>query len=254
MPPAAKSASLSADSFENDDAPAKASTVTADGAARTHSFNKPGDVDWVKFTAKGGTTYDLKTADLGPLADTYLYLYGTDGTTLLGANDDDAGTLASAIRWKAPADGTYYAAVKHWNPTAAGCGTTYNLIIAGADTTPPGKPVLVSPANYAQVNRGALAFVWNKVDTTNLYSIHVDDNADFSSLIVNSTTSAASFTSPSLPNGKYYWRVRATRCLWQLGRLERQLELQSRGCSNHSNKRYLPSVCEKQIATARKSH
>ena len=48
----------------------------------------PGDQDWAKFVATAGQSYAITTSALGDASDTYLYLYGTDGQTLLASNDD----------------------------------------------------------------------------------------------------------------------------------------------------------------------
>ena len=48
---------------------------------------------------------------------------------MLAANDDYGGSLASRLDWQAPADGTYYLLIKHWNPNVGGCGTGYDLQI-----------------------------------------------------------------------------------------------------------------------------
>ena len=116
----------SPDAYESDDTSGAASSIAL-AETQSHNFDGPADQDWVKFDAQAGTTYDLHTSDLGSSADTYLYLYDTDGSTLLASNDDYSGTLASRIQWRAPADGTYYAAVQHWNPNQGGCGTSYDL-------------------------------------------------------------------------------------------------------------------------------
>jgi len=126
----------SADLFESDDDPASTHLIQG---TETHNTHVPGDEDWIKFNAVAGTTYAIQTSNLGIAADTYVYLYDSDGTTLLTANDDYGGTLASRIEWQAPADGTYYVVVKHWNPNVAGCGTTYDLSIGVSEPDLPYK-------------------------------------------------------------------------------------------------------------------
>ena len=118
----------SADAYDEqgDDAHDAASLITVD-ETQYHNFDGPADQDWVKFQAQGGVTYTMSTSDLDTAADTYLYLYDTDGTTVLTSNDDYSSTLASRIDWQAPATGTYYLLVRHWNPSAGGCGTGYTL-------------------------------------------------------------------------------------------------------------------------------
>ncbi len=119
----------SADGYEGDDTAASATLLTP-GTAQVHNFHATGDQDWFRFVAEAGVRYAIFTEDLGELSDTYLYLYDTDGETLLAVNDDDGENLASRIDWTAPADGTYYVLVRHWNPSAAGCGTGYTIRLA----------------------------------------------------------------------------------------------------------------------------
>jgi len=119
------------DAYEKDDTPVTAQSI-AIGQTQHHNHHAPGDQDWVKFTAQAGGTYAIRTSGLDPAADTYLYLYGPDGTTLLAANDDYGGSLASQIEWTAPVTDTYYVLVRHWNPNVGGCGTGYNLEVARA--------------------------------------------------------------------------------------------------------------------------
>lgn len=123
----------SADGYEGDDILADAQPIVL-GETQHHNFDSLSDQDWIKFTAQGGVTYTIQTSDLGPAADTYLYLYDTDGTTLLAANDDYGGSLASQIEWSPPITDTYYVLVKHWNPNVGGCGTGYDLTLAKALT------------------------------------------------------------------------------------------------------------------------
>jgi len=115
------------DAFEGDNAVAQAATLTIN-QVQSHNFSSAGDQDWVKFSAEGGKEYTFSTRNLGAAADTYLYLYDTDGTTLLLTNDDTEDTLASQIKWIAPATGVYFLLVRHWNPNVAGCGASYELL------------------------------------------------------------------------------------------------------------------------------
>lgn len=127
----------SADAYEDDDSVTAASWIGA-GQVQTHNFDSIGDQDWLKFSAEAGEVYTISTSNLDILSDTYLYLYGTDGITLLASNDDYGGTLASLIEWTAPAAGTYRLLIKNWNPNASGCGTSYiiSLTLASSPITP----------------------------------------------------------------------------------------------------------------------
>jgi len=117
-----------ADSYESDDTAAIARLISV-SITEAHNFHAAGDQDWFKFEAWAGNSYTIEIANLGLNSDTYLYLYDADGATLLAANDDYGGTLASKIIWQAPANGTYYVMVKHWNPNVGGCGTGYELSV-----------------------------------------------------------------------------------------------------------------------------
>lgn len=131
-----------------DDLPGTATTIEL-GAKQTHNFDRPGDEDWFRFTAEGGKTYTLHTSDLGASADTYLYLYAPDATTLLASNDDYEGSLASLIEWTAPTNGTYYMLVRHWNPNAGGCGTGYEIEVYEGSALPVPElylPVIAKPS------------------------------------------------------------------------------------------------------------
>lgn len=119
----------SADAYESDDTYASARLISI-GQTQAHNFSGLGDHDWIKFAATAGQTYLITTSNLGQAADTYLYVYGTDGMTLLASNDDYSGSLASQIEWRAPSSGTYYVLVQHWNPNVGGCGTSYIVAVS----------------------------------------------------------------------------------------------------------------------------
>jgi len=122
------------DSYEDDDGPGDASTITVNGSAQTHNFHDTGDNDWVKFSATLGTDYIIETSNLGSNCDTYVYLYDTDGTTEIARNDDGSTGLASRITWTAPADGTYYIRVRHYSGSRYGDGTDYDLTVTSTST------------------------------------------------------------------------------------------------------------------------
>jgi len=125
-----------ADAFEGNNTVNAASNLGLN-QAQSHNFSQAGDQDWLKFNAEAGKTYSLSTSNLGAAADTALYLYSTDGSTLLTANDDINDSLASRIDWVAPANGTYYLLIRHWNPNVFGCGTSYQVLWEAIDTSTP---------------------------------------------------------------------------------------------------------------------
>lgn len=120
-----------ADAFEFDDTRFAATPVQWD-TRQAHNFHTMGDEDWFAIPAVADQTYTITTVNLGLQADTYLHVYGTNGTTLIASNDDYGGTLASRVEWTAPTTGTYYVMVKHWNPNSSGCGTRYTILFGDA--------------------------------------------------------------------------------------------------------------------------
>jgi hypothetical protein len=122
---------VAADTYESDNSHTTAKAIATNGAEQSHNFHAAGDRDWLKFTAGAGITYTLVTSNTGGHADTVLYLYESDGTTLITSNDDDPGRWpASRLEWGARWEGTYYVKVEHWDPYAYGCTTAYDLSIA----------------------------------------------------------------------------------------------------------------------------
>jgi hypothetical protein len=87
-------------------------------------IDKPGDIDFFRFTAKKGQVFDLQcyARRLGSPLDPVLYVYNAQGGALAG-NDDIPGTPDSYIRFTVPADGEYLLSVtdhlKKGGPTYA---------------------------------------------------------------------------------------------------------------------------------------
>jgi uncharacterized repeat protein (TIGR01451 family) len=115
-----------ADAYEEDDTYAEATTIL-NGTPQAHNFSDDSS-DWLRFTAQRGFKYTITTSSWGERADTFLSLYGTDGSTLLEGNDDLEGTedYSSQIVWEAPADGTYYVQVAN-RAGLSGCYTEYDV-------------------------------------------------------------------------------------------------------------------------------
>ncbi len=79
------------------------------------------------------------------------------------------------------------------------------------DSTPPAVPTLISPANGARVDNATPTFDWSDVTDPSgaYYAIEVDDDASFSSPIINAAAPISKHTAASaLADGRYHWRVR----------------------------------------------
>ncbi len=112
-----------------DDAAGQARLVQTNKAGETHNICPAGDEDWFKFEAVAGGDYVVDTFHLGLAADTHLCLYEPDGATEIVCDDDGSLTKAARITWTCPADGTYYVQARHFDPTASGPTTAYDLQI-----------------------------------------------------------------------------------------------------------------------------
>ena len=106
----------SSDEFEPDNDYTQASTINP-GNTQEHVLAPEGDEDWVKFAAVAGYTYVLETS--GQI-DTYLELYNSDGTTLIGSDNDGGAGLNSRISWNCPTSGTYFGKVRGYSSDIAG--------------------------------------------------------------------------------------------------------------------------------------
>jgi hypothetical protein len=92
------------DQYEPDSTYTLATLIAKGDPAQTHALSA-GDLDWLKFQADSGTAYTIAT---GGSLDTYLNLFGTNGTTLLNSDDDSGVNLNAMIVWTCSSSGMYY--------------------------------------------------------------------------------------------------------------------------------------------------
>lgn len=118
----------SSDGYEEDDMVGLAAGLRI-GVTQAHNFCYDA-TDWVAFTATAQAVYTITALSWGQRTDTFLALFGTDGQTLLAANDDYEGATdhSSRIVWEAPADGVYYVRITN-QAGLTGKDTTYDLLI-----------------------------------------------------------------------------------------------------------------------------
>ena len=112
------------------------------------------------------------------------------------------------------ANGTFY----YWRVRtiniygAAGAWSLVRTFII--DTVPPAVPVLVGPLESARITTGSrtITFIWQAVPQAVRYELQIATDVSFTSLITTQLVSKTAFTLPTslaLPNGTYYWRLRA---------------------------------------------
>ncbi|MSP12522.1 MAG: hypothetical protein EXR62_06145 [Chloroflexi bacterium] len=140
------------DVYEDDDACARASTISSSGTPQTHTFHKSGDQDWVKFTAVAGKSYVLETSNANsPRTDTILFLYDHCDAPPL-SSEDNAFASTVHLEWNATLNGTYYLKLQQHDPAIYGTDVHYDLSVT-VDSVPPSAPhnLRAAPANQALV-------------------------------------------------------------------------------------------------------
>lgn len=105
------------------------------------------------------------------------------------------------------ADGKYFWRVRAYN-AAAQPGRFSVAQIFSIDTTPPAAPVLTSPSDTATL-RSSPVFRWNRAAGAVSYEFQYDNDADVSSPTYSVTTPNTNRKPPAMPNGTFFWRVRA---------------------------------------------
>jgi len=108
------------DVYEPDNSSNQASAINLDSETQSHTFHTSGDVDYIKFNVQGDKEYSIETSNLQGGADTEIFLYDSNGISLLDWDNDSGGRKASQIGYTFPASGTYYAGVREKSGSGIG--------------------------------------------------------------------------------------------------------------------------------------
>lgn len=73
----------------------------------------------------------------------------------------------------------------------------------------PATPTLVTPINGVVISQIPVMFDWNDLSNIAEYQIQINTTANFSSPFIDEDDISASAFAQQLPDGQYYWRVRA---------------------------------------------
>jgi hypothetical protein len=131
------------------------------GQTLTGTLQHAGDINFYTFQATAGTSYEIST-ELTTLPDSVLVLYGSDRSTELAENDDgpegppgSPHNTASYLVWSAPSTGTFYIAVRGFDPSQHG---GFSLTLASG-STPGGAGSACSAAGSTLSNgHGSISF------------------------------------------------------------------------------------------------
>jgi hypothetical protein len=126
------------DSFEPDGVPQEAELFLI-GSSQSHIICPATDADWVRFYARAGKVYTIRTTNLGIGLDTYMFLFDSNASNILAENDDGGdGSVASRIDFYPLRDDYYYVQVKNAGDIG-GPQQTYDLslsVVSGAPQPP----------------------------------------------------------------------------------------------------------------------
>jgi clostripain len=122
------------DPFEPDGAKERATAVTL-GQDLGKRWLLTLDEDWASFVAESGKQYLVTTEHLGPFADPTMTVYASDGTTVIGSDDNSgAEALASRLDLADLAAGTYYVQTQQSQQNGrqifVGGGSAYDLLVS----------------------------------------------------------------------------------------------------------------------------
>ncbi len=133
-----------------------------------------------------------------------------------GSNPQNVGSIGSAssqnASWTLSADavGNYSVPVNvsssSYGESFAGSGS-FSVTVSATVSA----PSLVTPSNGSSIDDTTPYFEWSSVSGATSYHIQVDNNSNFSSPEIDTTTSSSNYTPASaLSYGIYYWRARAS--------------------------------------------
>lgn len=138
------------DAYEPDGVMETAKLMYIESTQR-HSICPVGDADWIRFYARPGKVYTVRTLNLGMGVDTYMWVFDGEGK-ILGYDDDGGGEgVSSRIDFYPLADGFYFVQIKNAGDLG-GSAQTYEISLAVAPGVPqpPGTATgVVAPAGTA---------------------------------------------------------------------------------------------------------
>jgi hypothetical protein len=120
------------DPHEPNDTAGQATPISYGATLTGPQICPAGDVDYYALAGNAGDLIvaDIDAASSGSFLDSVLYLYGTDGTTILTWNDDHGGLVDSYVEHPLPASGTYYLGVRNYGSLGGGVDYYYTISLS----------------------------------------------------------------------------------------------------------------------------
>jgi hypothetical protein len=174
--------------------------------------------DYAYFDAVNGVEYTIETSNLGTNADTYLYVYDTDGVTQLAYDDDGGVGLASRIVWICPGSGRYYVRERPYSDSRdgaksgsgagerTGADATYDLQVTASQVP---RPDLLVKCSLETSYIGDDVYNDDGTNQTKSQNVAPGVKARYNFLLYNDGVAAESFTLTGTAAGtgwaaKYY--------------------------------------------------
>jgi hypothetical protein len=134
------------DAYEPDGVPETAQMMLI-GTSQRHSICPTTDADWVRFFARAGKVYTIRTGNLGVGTDTFMFVFDSDGRTMISQNDDGGDGVASRIDFYPLRDDWYFVQVKNAGDIG-GPEQVYDLrldVVPGAPVPPGTATSIIAP-------------------------------------------------------------------------------------------------------------
>ena len=125
---------------------------------QAHNWCEKDDTDWLSFEATTGQELVFTASPTGTYAAAVIYLYDSDGLTLLGEYHPADNDANAVLTWTVPADGIYYLRLVPRENDAYGTDAAYTVKFTAASTAKPGSVICGSvtiPALLGAVLYGA---------------------------------------------------------------------------------------------------
>ncbi len=127
---------------DHGNSPLTATPIEPTGTRLPGCIEPTGDMDYFLFQAVKGRVYRLLTSHLSAGMDSVLYLFASDGQSILLVDDNSGGSGASRIEWTCSVSGTYFAMIRHAAPsTGTGC---YDFSVSLLETDDHGNDALTA--------------------------------------------------------------------------------------------------------------
>jgi hypothetical protein len=182
------------DVYEVDDSISVAKAITTDGTQQNRNLTY-GDIDYHRFSAARNHVYVINAT--GTTARPRLYLYDTDGTTLLGSDNTSSTDTVAEFVWFCSVAGDYYFRISSLTSYTG----DYSSMVNGYDSTQYRFNVVSPPAGTTFVAANVCNIQWQS-------TVSVGGNVDI--YLYNSGGVVSPAILADTPNdGVHAWTVRS---------------------------------------------